>query len=142
MNDYEIIEMHRHNLQRQDFSADDKAAMRKSTPQSYEEDGFRNLQVRTKYVCGRGHPRVHAGCFYLRNAPQAGRGNSLVRPLRHVFGMGDLKRSFSNPEPSIYEFTCPVESCKARNRVKSADTRFVGLPNPIIEKGYFRDGEI
>jgi hypothetical protein len=140
MNDQEILEMYRRDLKRVDFSEDDKAAKRKVARRLMEKMGMQTCAYGVDYCVEEGTRERMKDIFFCEAHHASGSSIACCARCSKCFAWTVLIGRTSNPEPMVYEFTCGVKSCNAKNLVRSEDTRWVGLQNPVIDRGYFYDG--
>ena len=141
MNDQEILDMYKQKLERPDFTDADKLAFKKVIRAQMEKMG--------DHICAADWNCIEPGIHeYIKDiwicGPHHNKGFSVAVSARcsKCPAWVILNGRATNPEPMIYDFTCPVESCRTHMRIESAQTRPWTLPNTVSDKGYFYEREL
>jgi hypothetical protein len=142
MNDQELLEMFRRNLQRQDFTKEEKAAKRLVTRRHMEKMGIDTCAYGNYSCVEDGTHEYMKGVFICRTHHEKGGAIAVCARCTHCFAWVVLIGRSTNTEPMVYEVQCPVDSCGDKFVIKSGDTKYIGLPNTVIDRGYFREGEL
>ena len=142
MNDQEILEMYRGHIKRPDFSVEDKAAQAKVARRIMEKLGIKTCAYGVDSCVDDGVFEYMKDVFFCEAHHKAGSSVACCARCKRCFYWTVLIGRTSNPEPMVYKFTCGNKSCNEKNLVKSGDTRWIGLPNPIIDRGYFQDRDV
>lgn len=141
MNDQEILDMYRQKLKRPDFTDADKRAFKTVIRAHMEKMGDKTCAAGTLCI----EPGIHEympGIFVCGPHHKQGFAMAACAKCSKCPAWVILNGRTTNPEPSVYEFTCPVASCGTIARIRNSQTKAWTLPNTIIDRGYFYDREL
>lgn len=141
MTNEERLEMYHHQLDRTDFDHDRKQLVRKN---------IRRLrQEMDEPICAADdycvEPATHEymkDIWICRGHHEKGFAVAVCSRCTKCSAWVILFPRTTSPEPTIYEFTCPVTSCGTSIRVQSNQTRSWGIPNTWTDRGYFYEREL
>jgi hypothetical protein len=142
MNDQEILEMYRRKLKRPDFTREEKAAHRLVTRRHMERMGIETCAYGNDSCVEEGTHEYMKGVFICRTHHEQGGAIAVCARCTRCCTWVVLIGRSTNTEALVYEVKCPVDSCGKNFLVKSDDTKWIGLPNMVIDRGYFREGEM
>jgi hypothetical protein len=141
MNDQEIIEMNKRKLARPDFTDMDKRAFKTVIRAHMEKMGDNTCAAATLCI----EPGIHEympGIWVCGPHHKKGYAVAVSARCSKCPAWVVLNGRTTNPEPAVYEFTCPVESCKTSARIRNSETKGWTLPNTLIDRGYFYERDL
>lgn len=138
----ETLEMYKRNLERRDFTEDDKRATRLNIRKLMMEKMDEPVCAADDHCIESATHEYMKDIWICRPHHEKGFAIAVCARCASCQAWVILFPRATNPEPTVYEFTCPVRSCGASVRVQSNQTKPWGIPNAWTDRGYFCEREL